>query len=178
MLPLLVERALALSERAGFTKSCSPETGRLLQVLAGQRGRTRVAEIGSGCGVGSAWILSALDPEIPFLTVELDASRAAETAELLAADANATVLHGDWQEVLPGEAPFDLLFADGGRSKYHEEVLGLLAPGGTLFLDDLTPGYDETDPVRELWLGHPRLLAAELQISPHEAVIVGTLQPR
>jgi len=178
VLPPLVERALALSERAGFTRSCSPEAGRLLQVLAGQRGRTRVAEIGTGCGVGSAWILSALDPEVAFLTVELDRERAAEVAELLAGDENATVLQGDWQEVLAGEAPFDLLFADGGRSKYHEEVLGLLAPGGTLVLDDLTPGYADPDPVRELWLDHPRLIAAELQISPHEAVIVGTLQPR
>jgi predicted O-methyltransferase YrrM len=178
VLPPLVERALALSERAGFTKSCSPETGRLLQVLAGQRGRTRVAEIGTGCGVGSAWILSALAPEIPFVTVELDRTRATEATELLAGDSNATVLHGDWEDVLPGEAPFDLLFADGGRSKYREGVLGLLAPGGTLFLDDLTPGYEGCDPLRELWLGHPRLLAAEVQLSPREAVIFGTLQPR
>jgi len=178
VLPPLVERALELSERAGFTKSCSPETGRLLQVLAGQRGRTRVAEIGTGCGVGSAWILSALDPEVPFVTVELDAQRAARAAELLAGDDNATVLAGDWREVLAAQAPFDLLFADGGRSKYEEQVLGLLAPGGTLLLDDLTPGREGSDPVRELWLGHPRLLAAEVQISPHEAAIVGTLQPR
>lgn len=178
MLPPLVKRALELSERAGFTKSCSPETGRLLQVLAGQRGRTRVAEIGTGCGVGSAWILSALDPEVPFVTVELDAQRAVEAAELLAADENATVLEGDWREVLAAEAPFDLLFADGGRSKYNEQVVGLLAPGGTLFLDDLTPDHEGSDPVRELWLSHPRLLAAEVQISPREAVIVGTLQPR
>ena len=178
MPPPLVERALALAERAGFVKSCSPETGRLLQVLAGQRGRTRVAEIGTGCGVGSAWILSALDPEVAFVTVELDEQRATEAAELFAGDDNATVLQGDWQEVLAGEAPFDLLFADGGRSKYDEELLGLLAPGGTLFLDDLTPGYAEPDPVRELWLDHPRLIAAELQLSPREAAIVGTLQPR
>ncbi len=178
MLPPLVERALALAERAGFTKSCSPETGRLLQVLAGQRGRTRVAEIGTGSGVGSAWILSALDPEVAFVTVELDEQRAAEAAELFADDDNATVLQGDWQEVLAEEAPFDLLFADGGRSKYDEELLGLLAPGGTLFLDDLTPSYADPDPLRELWLEHPRLIAVELQISPREAVIVGTLQPR
>jgi hypothetical protein len=45
-------------------------------------------------------------------------------------------------------------------------------------MDDLTPGYADPDPVRELWLGHPRVLAVELQVSPHEAVIVGTLQPR
>jgi predicted O-methyltransferase YrrM len=178
VLPPLVERALALAESTGFTRSCSPEAGRLLQVLAGQRGRTRVAEIGTGCGVGSAWILSALDPAIPFVTVELDPGRAAAVTELLAADENATVLTGDWEELLPAEGPFDLLFADGGRSKYRDELVGLLAPGGTLVLDDLTPGYDEPDPVRELWLEHPRVIAAELRISPREAVIVGTLQPR
>lgn len=178
MLPPLVERALALSERAGFTKSCSPETGRLLQVLAGQRGRTRVAEIGTGCGVGSAWILSALDPEVPFLTVEPDDGRAAAVAELLAGDANARVLHGDWAEVLPAEAPFDLLFADGGKCKESPGLIDLLAPGGTIVMDDLTPGREGPDPVRDLWLHHRRVAAVELQISSREAVIVGTLQPR
>jgi predicted O-methyltransferase YrrM len=176
VVPPLVEQALALAERTGFAKSCSPETGRLLQVLAGQRGRQRVAEIGAGCGVGSAWLLAGLGPEVPFLTVEPDDARAAAVAELLADDANARVLHGEWAIALPPEAPFDLLFADGGRSKEHEELLGLLAPGGTLVMDDLTPGRAGTDPVRDLWLGHPRLAAVELQVSSREAVIVGTLQ--
>jgi len=178
VLPPLVERALALSERLGFERSCSVETGRLLQVLAGQRGRSRVAEIGTGCGVGAAWILSALSPETAFVTVELDDERAAATAELLAADEQARVLHGDWRDVLPPEAPFDLLFADGGRSKEHEGLVGLLTPGGTLVLDDLTPRRFGPDPVRELWLGHPRFAAVELQVSPHEAAIVAALQPR
>lgn len=176
MVPPLVEQALALAERTGFAKSCSPETGRLLQVLAGQRGRVRVAEIGAGCGVGSAWLLAGLAPDVPFLTVEPDDARAAAVAELLAHDANARVLHGEWAAALPPEAPFDLLFADGGRSKEHEELLGLLAPGGTLVMDDLTPGHAGSDPVRGLWLGHPRLAAVELQVSSREAVIVGTLQ--
>ena len=178
MLPPLVERALALAERTGFERSCSRETGRLLQVLAGQRGRERLAEIGTGCAVGSAWIVSALDPGVPFLTVELDERRAADAADLLAEDEGARVVLGDWREVLAAEAPFDFLFADGGRSKYEEEIVGLLAPGGTLVLDDLTPEYADPDPLRELWLGHPRVAAVELQVSPHEAVIVGTLQPR
>ena len=178
MVPPLVERALKLAERTGFTRSCSEETGRLLQVLAGQRGRTRVGEIGTGCGVGSAWILSALDPETAFVTIELDTGRAAAAGQLFAADENATVLQGEWRGLLPAEAPFDLLFADGGKAKWDDELLGLLAPGGTLFLDDLTPGSEARDPVRELWLTHPRLFAVELQISPREGVIVGTLQPR
>jgi predicted O-methyltransferase YrrM len=178
VIPPLVEQALALAERTGFTRSCSTETGRLLQVLAGSRGLERVGEIGTGTGVGSAWILSALDPDVSFVTVELDEGRAGAAAELLRDDAAARVLQGDWRETLPSEAPFDLLFADGGRAKAHEDVLGLLSPGGILLLDDLTPGYADPDPVRELWLGHPRLVATELQVSSREAVIVGTLQPR
>jgi predicted O-methyltransferase YrrM len=178
VVPPLVQRALALAERTGFQRSCSAETGRLLQVLAGQRGHERVAEIGTGCAVGSAWILSALDPGVAFLTVELDEKRAAEATDLLAEDEGARVLHGDWRELLPAEAPFDFLFADGGKAKYDEELVGLLAPGGMLVLDDLTPGYADPDPVRELWLSHPRVVAVELQISRREVVIVGTLQPR
>ena len=178
LVPPLVEQALALAERTGFDRSCSPETGRLLQVLAGTRGLERVAEIGTGAGVGAAWILSALDPDVTFFTVELDKLRARDAAALFADDATARVLHGDWETVLPPEAPFDLVFADGGKAKAREDVLGLLAPGGFLVLDDLTPGYADPDPVRELWLGHRRLLAVELQVSSREAVIVGTLQPR
>ena len=178
MLPPLVERALALAERVGFERSCSLEAGRLLHVLAGQRGRSRVAEIGSGCGVGAAWILSALPPAAAFVTVELDDERASAAAELLAGDERARVLHGDWRQLLPPEAPFDLLFADGGRSKASEELAGLLTPGGTLVLDDLTPGLREHDPVRTLWLRHPRFAAVELQVSPREAVLVATLQAR
>ena len=177
MVPPLVERALALADRLGFEKSCSAETGKLLQVLAGQRGRLRVAEIGSGCGVGSAWLLSGLVPDAAFLTVEPDDERAAAVGELLADDRNARVLHGDWADVLPIEAPFDLLFADGGKAKARPELIGLLSPGGTLVLDDLTPRREiQADPVRELWLRHPRMAAIELQVSPREAVIVGTLQ--
>ncbi len=178
MVPPLVERAVALAEQLGFDRSCSPETGRLLQVLASQRGRERVAEIGSGCGVGSAWLLSGLAPGVGFVTVEPDEERAAAVAELLAEDEQAHVLQGGWEEVLPAEAPFDLVFADGGRAKEHEELLALLAPGGTLVLDDLTPGRPGPDPVRELWLGHPRLSAVELQISQREAAIVAVLQRR
>ena len=60
--------------------------------------------------------------------------------------------------------------------KTNPAVLDLLAPGGTLVLDNLTPGRPGPDPVRELWLRHPRLAAIELQLSPHEAAIVAVLQ--
>jgi predicted O-methyltransferase YrrM len=169
--PPLVRRAEALAGRLGFTRSCEPEVGRLLHVLAAQRGRLRVGEIGTGTGVGAAWIVSALPPSVPFFTAELDAERAAAVAELFADDQNAHVLRGDWRDVLVPEAPFDLLFVDAGRSKADPELPGLLAPGGTALLDDLMPGRT-SDPVRDLWLRHPELAATELLVAPTHAVLV------
>lgn len=71
IVPPLVARAEALAAISGFEKSCLPEVGALLHVLAARRGLLRAAEIGAGCGVGSAWIVSALAPGTPFFTVEL-----------------------------------------------------------------------------------------------------------
>jgi predicted O-methyltransferase YrrM len=174
--PLAVE-ARARAAELGFESSSAPETGRLLHVLAAQRGRTRVGEIGTGTGVGAAWIVSALSPEVPFVTVEPDPGHAAAAHELFAGDANVRVLQGDWRRVMPAEAPFDLLFYGGGGKQRPdldgEAVVGLLAPGGTIVMDDLTPGRTGPDPVREFWLEHPRLAALELTLSPTIAVIVG-----
>jgi predicted O-methyltransferase YrrM len=171
--PPLVVRALQLAEAAGFERSCEPDVGRLLHALAAQRGRARVGEIGTGTGVGSAWIVSALPPEVPFVTVEQDEPLARAAQDLFAEDENVTVLHGDWAEVLPAEAPFDLLFVDARPAKFAaDEVVALLAPGGTAVLDDFTPGYADPDPLREAWLGHPRLAALELAVSPQMAILL------
>jgi predicted O-methyltransferase YrrM len=174
--PPLVSRALALAEELGFERSCSPETGALLNVLAGMRGRTRVAEIGTGTGVGAAWIVSALDPSVPFVTVELDARLVTAARELFRDDGNVTVLEGDWHATIDSTAPFDLLFYDGGGKQRPdldgEQVIRLLTPRGMVVMDDLTPGREGPDVVREFWLGHPELAAVELAVSPREAVIL------
>ena len=59
------EGAGELAAARGFEKSCEPEDGALLHVLAARRGILRAAEIGTGAGVGSAWIVSALPPARP-----------------------------------------------------------------------------------------------------------------
>jgi len=174
--PPLVQRAHEVTERLGFERSCSPEVGRLLHVLAAARGRTRVAEIGTGTGVGAAWIVSALSPEVPFLTAELDEERAAAAAELFRSDEHVRVLCGDWRETLPPEAPFDLVFFDAAKQLRPREdgelVVGLLAPGGLAVLDDLTPGRPGPDPVREFWLDDERLAATEVQVAPASSVVL------
>lgn len=179
--PALVTRALELERRLGFTHSSIPEVGQLLHVLAAQRGRTRVGELGTGCGVGAAWMVSALPPTVPFVTVEVDETLAREAAALFAGDENVRVLQGDWHALMPPEAPFDLLFYDGGGKQHPErdgeDVVGLLAPGATIVMDDLTPrpGSDPgVDVVREFWLDHPDIAALEILTTAETAAIVGT----
>ena len=173
--PPLVERAERLAADLGFTHSCSRETGRLLHVLAGMCGRSRVGETGTGAGVGASWIVSALHPSVLFFTADVDERLAAAAAQHFAADENVHVLAGSWHDVLVPHAPFDLLFHDGSKRRPDvdgEETVALLAPGGTIVMDDLTPGRPGPDPIREFWLGHRALTAIEVQLSAREAAIV------
>ena len=135
----------------------------------------RVAETGTGAGVGAAWMVSALDPSVPFFTVEIDAELAAAARRLFADDGNVEVLTGDWHDVLPPHAPFDLLFHDGSKRRPEldgERTLALLAPRGLVVMDDLTPKAEGADPVRSFWLEHPELEAVEVSVSPRETVIL------
>jgi predicted O-methyltransferase YrrM len=171
--PPLVERALALARELGFERSCRRQDGELLHVLAGRAGIRRAAEIGTGCGAGTAWIAAALAPGTPFFTAEPDRRLAAATSGLFADDPDVHVLSGDWRDVLPPEAPFDFLFVDHSSAKDSvEAVLPLLAPRATVVLDDFTPGGARPDPRREAWLRHAELLAVEVQTTGTSAMIV------
>lgn len=182
-LPPLVRHAHALAERARFAASCTPEVGRLLAVLAAHVRRGVIGEVGSGCGVGTAWLASALAPDARLVTVERDAARAGAVRELFAARDDVQVLHGDWHLLLP-HGPFDLLFADTPAKRDEPEVLlAALRPGGVLVFDDLTPEIHwppawrgQRDPVRDFWLNDPRLHATELLTTPTSAVILATRQ--
>ena len=130
-------------------------------------------EIGTGAGVGAAWIVSALQPQVPFFTAELDPDLAARAAELFADDPNVVVLAGPWRASLPVEAPFDLLFVDAHDAKDDvEAVVGLLAPGGTAVLDDFWNDPALPDPRRDAWLQHPLLTAIELWVTPERRALV------
>ena len=164
--PSLVGCALALATAAGFTASCLPEVGRLLATLAaGVRGGT-IGEVGAGCGVGTAWLAGALVPGVALVTVERDPARAATVAALFVAYPTVRVLHDDWRALLP-HGPFALL--------------GALALGGVIVLDDLTPEeqwpaawHGQRDPVRDFWLNDPRLLATEIRTTATAAAIIAT----
>ena len=176
-MPPLVARAREAALALGFERSCRDEDGALLHVLAARRGIERVAEIGTGSGVGTAWLASALPPGVPLFTAEADADLAHAAAALFADDRDVHVLRGDWREVLSPAAPFDLLVIGGGHAKDDPEaVLGLAAPGATLVMDDFSADCQPRDPRRERWLGHPRVTTVELGTGSNARVLVAVVR--
>ncbi|EYB66789.1 hypothetical protein DEIPH_ctg075orf0026 [Deinococcus phoenicis] len=180
-LPGRVHRAHVQAERLGFGRSCSPETGRLLRTLAATRPAGHFAELGSGTGVGAAWLLAGMDGASRLVTVELDPERALVTRTVLAGDDRAEVLHGDWREAL-AFGPFDLIFSDCVPAKRETESLDLLIsalrPGGLLVLDNFSPpgqlpeALHAGDPEREALWAHPGLTCTEVAVSAGERVIL------
>jgi predicted O-methyltransferase YrrM len=151
--------------------SSIPEVHTLLRALAAGR---RAAEIGTAFGDGARAIAAGADS---LVTAELDPERAESAREALAGLGNVTVLEGDWRDLLPPLRPFDFVFVDGGGqgTKTDPSVLDLGRRGTLFVLDDLTPGYQGPDPVRELWLGSERLASAEILTTPTTAAIVASL---
>lgn len=143
----------------------------LLTVLAAGR---RCAEAGTAFGDGAEAMSRTAGSVV---TVELDPDRAALAARRLEPLENVELVIGDWREELPPRGTFELLFLDGGGFKQAPEegedlVLGLLAPGALLVLDDLTPGWPDFDPIREWAHGHPDLCAAEILTTPETSALV------
>jgi predicted O-methyltransferase YrrM len=118
-------------------------------------------------------------------SVERDAARARAAGEVFAGRDEVTVLTGDWRRI-EKHGPFDLLVLDGGGQgkapgDRPAEVERLLAPGGTVVVDDFTPvaGWPpvhdgEVDRARLHWLEHPALRATELRLAPDLSTVVGT----
>jgi predicted O-methyltransferase YrrM len=147
--------------------SSLPEVRRLLAVLASGR---RCAEVGTAFGEGAAAIASTASS---LVTVERDPERAAIARTRLRTVRNVELLVGEWRDELPQRGPFEFVFFDGGRLDEAPDAVDLVAPGGLLLKDDLTPGRPIAgDPVRELLFEHPELVAAEVLTTPSTSAIV------
>lgn len=173
--------ALAEAERLGFDRSCSLEVGRLLRTLAASRPGGCLAELGTGTGVGAAWLLAGMDDTARLTTAELDPGRAKVARRVLGDDPRAEVLAGDWRKAIP-HGPFDLLFSDCAPSKRETESLEVLVdalrPGGMLVLDNFSPpahlpeGLHAGDPEREALWNYPGLICTEVAVSAGERIIL------
>jgi predicted O-methyltransferase YrrM len=146
--------------------SSLPEVQRLLAVLSAGK---RCAEVGTAFGEGAAAIASTARS---LVTVELDLDRVSIAAYRLRRFPNVELLAGDWRDQLPQRGPFELLFFDGGRLDEAPDAIDLVAVGGLIVKDDLSPDWEGPDPVRELLFNHPDFVAVELLTTPQTAAVL------
>jgi predicted O-methyltransferase YrrM len=180
-LPSIVNRAFDVSRRAGYVSFCRNETGRLLAMLAATREGT-VAEFGTGCGVGTAWLRSGIREDAQILTAELDATLAGAAAEIFKDDDQVEVVAADWS-TLRDRGPFSLLFLDAREPKDSgaDTIIDLVEPGGIVVLDDFTPCESwppifagRVDVLREQWLTDQRFTTVEVMVAPDASVLIAT----
>jgi len=194
--PALVRQAWAVARRVGFPltrddpghgrgSASLPGTGRFLAVLAAGCTGGRIAELGTGVGIGTAWMSDAMPADCTLVTAEIDPARAAAAAGLLSSDPRVRVLVGDASAVLAPFAPFDLIFCDGGLREMagFRALVDWLTPGGRIVMDDVTPvkalspdsALLQADPKRQMFAAEERLTWTEVVLPDLEnSLLVGT----
>jgi predicted O-methyltransferase YrrM len=141
--PVLVTELTGLAARNGFPMSCEVRTGALLRVLAASKPGGRFLELGTGYGVGAAWMLAGMDSDATLTTVEADGDTYAAVMGILT-DSRLTRVSasaGDYLSVLGDDEHFDMAFVDCRPGKFErlDELLAHLRPGGIYVVDDLLP---------------------------------------
>lgn len=192
--PPLVARARALARQAGFPltreeagpdrpSACLPGVGRFLAMLAAGCAGGRIGELGTGVGIGAAWMAGAMPADCVLVTAEIDERLAGLARDLLAADPRVTVITGDALRVMSGGGPFDLLFADSGVRDEADfaALVGLLRIGGRVVMDDLTPqralpaAPPLANDLKRRFFTHPGLVATEIVLPDLEnSLLAGT----
>lgn len=140
--PPKYERILARSEAVRFTMNSDVLTGALLRALVRTKPEGNVLELGTGCGLGTCWLLDGMSSGSRLLSVDRDPQVQTIAREELGADTRLTLHLGDGGEFLNAcKTPFDLIYADAWPGKYThlDRALALLPPGGIYVIDDMLP---------------------------------------
>jgi predicted O-methyltransferase YrrM len=154
------EDAITLARSRAEELGCdavSPGTGAVLRVLAASCGARNVAEVGTGTGVSSLWLLGGMAPDGVLTTIDIEAEhqRAAREA-FAAAGVKATrtrPITGRALNVLPrlADGAYDLVLVDGDpaeASDYVEQAVRMLRPGGVLVVPGTLWHDRVADPAR------------------------------
>ena len=180
MRPQRVEEAHIRAQQFGFEMSCDDGTGRLLAVLAAAvRKGGRILEIGTGVGVGTAWLGEGLGPrtDVELVTIELEAEQST-AAEAAGWPSYVDFRIGDALEIIGEVGTFDLIFPDAPAGKWTglNKTFAALRPGGTLIVDDMIPKPDFPDDWKS-YLQHTRekIFANEELVSVEIADLTGVI---
>jgi len=129
----------------GFAMASEPKTGALLRALVAAKPGGRFLELGTGTGIGTAWLLDGMDRSASLTTVDSDPQVVEVARRHLGHDPRVTFRVGDGgsmlDEMAQQQPQFDLIYADAWPGKYShlDRALSLLAIGGIYFIDDLLP---------------------------------------
>ena len=141
--PAALSDLVRVTETAGFHMASDPLTGSLLRVLAASKPAGALLELGTGTGLGTAWLFSGMDAASTLETVDNDGSVVRIARRFLDGDSRVRFHVADGAAFLATLAgrQFDLIFADTwpGKFDHLDEALSLLRPGGIYVVDDLLP---------------------------------------
>lgn len=143
----------AFGDRAGM--NIEEDQGRFLAFLVRLTGARRLVEIGTFTGMSALFLAGALPPDGQLVCCDIDERYVAVGRPFWAqagVEDRIEVRIGPAAETIAGMAPdeqFDLAFIDadkGGYTTYLEMVLGHLAPGGLVVVDNVLWSGNVVDP--------------------------------
>jgi predicted O-methyltransferase YrrM len=141
--PRPLDGILADTRARGFNMASEPKTGALLRALASSKPGGRFLELGTGTGVGTAWMLSGMHSDARLDSVDNDVTILSIAQTHLAHDDRVTFHLSDGGEFLNGLGPetYDLIYADAwpGKFSHLDTALMSLRLGGIYLIDDLLP---------------------------------------
>lgn len=141
--PASLEQIETRSKGLDFRMASDPRTGALLAALAASKPSGRFLELGTGTGIGTAWLLYGMDKASTLMSVDIDPEFQAVAREVHGSDPRLTLVLEDGIQFLHKQPPqtFDLIFADAMPGKYEslDEALALVRPGGFYVIDDMLP---------------------------------------
>lgn len=134
------------TKELGFDMASRPETGALLRVLAASKPNSKILEIGTGTGYGTAWLLEGMDQNSKLISIESNQNVQKVAKEIFKNDRRLELIEENGSDYLKKQLPhtYDIIFADAFPGKYEllDETLNLLKPGGLYIVDDMLPQPD------------------------------------
>lgn len=145
--PALLASILAEAQAAGLYYGSDARAGALLRTLAASKPGGALLELGTGVGLGAAWMLDGMDARARLTSVDIQPAGGI-ARRCLGHDTRLELVIADAREFLAdlGSRTFDLIFADAPFGKFFdlERALDALAPGGLYVADDMLPeGHDD-----------------------------------